>query len=260
MKNIVYYAFDEHYLECFKYNLKILRRNNPSIHVCCITPVKFDLDVEFFIPEHFDVRHTAKYEIVNWEHFEEYDNFLYLDSDAISIKSLETIFNEINENKNLIHGVKEQNEMINADHPFFRVFGDIPAEGPVYNAGTFGFNKKQKFAIKELLAFKERVKPITICEQPCFNEFFACQKNILTPSLSKYVYLQGIVNENKYYQVNKITLEESSVIHLLGNFSCPPKPKPMAKKIEKILQYLRTGTTTSHIQRQPCVNKIIALQ
>jgi hypothetical protein len=237
MKNIVYYAFDKHYLECFEYNLKALRESNPNIHVCCITPTKFDIDdVDFFITKPFDVRHTAKYQIVNWPHFEEYDNFLYLDSDAIPTKSLDPIFNEINETKNFIHGVTEFKNFSSLS-PWFRVFPYEAAEGPAYNAGTFGFNKIQKPIIQELLSFIKRVKPITICEQPCFNEFLACQKKILTPSLSKYVYLRGVFDNNKYSHINTITLSESSIVHFLGGFSCPPLY--MEKKIEGIVEVLK---------------------
>lgn len=236
MKNIVYYAFDKHYLECFEYNLRALRESNPNVHVCCITPAKFDIDVEFFIPKSFDVRHTAKYQIVNWPHFEEYDNFLYLDSDAIPTKSLDPIFNEINQTKNLIHGVKELLNF-NPLNTWFRVFPYEVADGPAYNAGTFGFNKIQKPIIEELLSFIKRVKPITICEQPCFNEFLACQKKILTPSLSKYVYLRGVFNENKYSHINTITLNESSIVHFLGGFSCPPLF--IDEKIGKMVEALK---------------------
>jgi len=241
MKNLVYYAFDESYLECFKHNLKLLRKYNPEIDVCCITPVEFNLDAESFICPEFDPFYTAKYSIVNWKLFDHYDNFLYLDSDAFVIKPLSNVFDTINSNKNFIHGVRERFSINEKDRfmpEFFRLFEKQCMEGPAFNAGTFGFSKNQKSALEDLLKYIERFKTfkdIKTSEQPFFNEFLACDKNLLIPTLSKYVYLYGVKIPHLWRNINLTSLQESSIVHIAGRY----REKGIAdKKLEKMLEVL----------------------
>ena len=121
---------------------------------------------------------------------------------------------------------------------FFRLFEKQCVEGPAFNAGTFGFNKNQKLALEDLLKYIERFKRfkgIKSSEQPFFNEFLACDKNLLTPTLSKYVHLYGIQRRNMWSEINLINLEESSIVHIAG---CYRSEGIADKKVEKMLEVL----------------------
>jgi lipopolysaccharide biosynthesis glycosyltransferase len=241
MKPLVYYAFDESYLECFKHNLKLLRKYNPEIDVCCITPLDFNLDVESFICPEFDPFYTAKYSIVNWKFFDRYDNFLYLDSDAFVIKPLSDVFDTIASNKSCIHGVRDRlsiNEKNKFVSKFFRLFETQKPEGPAFNAGTFGFNKNQKSALEDLLKYIEkfkRFKDTKPSDQPFFNEFLGCDKKLLTPTLSKYVYLYGVLRPDTWSNINQTNLQKSFIVHIAGYFR---QTGIADKKIETMIEVL----------------------
>jgi hypothetical protein len=203
--------------------------------------VDFNLDAESFICPEFDPFYTAKYSIVNWKLFDHYDNFLYLDSDAFVIKPLSNVFDTINSNKNFIHGVRERFSINEKDRfmpEFFRLFEKQCMEGPAFNAGTFGFSKNQKSALEDLLKYIERFKTfkdIKTSEQPFFNEFLACDKNLLIPTLSKYVYLYGVKIPHLWRNINLTSLQESSIVHIAGRY----REKGIAdKKLEKMLEVL----------------------
>ena len=236
MKNIVYYAFDKAYLNCFKQNLNLLRKYNPNIDVCCIIPENYELDVKKFIVKDLNLKYKAKYSIVEWEKFDDYDNFLYLDSDAFVIKPLDDIFSFIYNNPFFIHGVKEKNS-INISDRFFRITKTKCDEGPAYNAGTFGFNKIQKNVLKELISFIDQNFENTVCEQPHFNEFLSCRKKLLVPSLSKYINLGGY--NSLYKDINIVSVEKSSIVHYLGGFGNPDngniKLNAVLKELKKFL-------------------------
>jgi lipopolysaccharide biosynthesis glycosyltransferase len=229
-KNLIYYQVNEAYLNCFLYNVKLCRKYNDT-DICCIIPKtlqeKIPADIFFFCPEEFDHRSTAKYQIVNWERFHEYDNILYLDCDAFVKKTLTPIFDIIQNEPNYIHGVKELHNLKDGDH-YFRITKNIYEEGHnhAYNAGTFGFNKQLTPYFIELIDYIKQPEYqniyVRFSEQPYFNEFFSGIKNIIKPTLSNFVYLGG---RNSSFNstsprscTNSMSFDDATVIHYLGGW------------------------------------------
>lgn len=119
-KNLIYFSINETYLECLKYNLKLIEKIKDCFDVCCIIPENINsqiIGVKKFISNNMDL-HCSRFLISKWEEYENYDNFLYLDADAILLKSPNKIFETINSNPHQIHGVKERENISNIKDAF----------------------------------------------------------------------------------------------------------------------------------------------
>lgn len=215
MKNLIYLVSDENYKECLKICVDSIFKHN-DIDVCCIAPENFKpyAPTKTYFVKNFDWKYRDKYSIVNWNDFDNYDNFLYLDSDTICYKKLDSIFNNIQESPENMHCVSEILEPLSLGGiDGFRFSESLLSDPRRYNAGTFGFNKKIKPIIFEFLSYIEKYKGITWSDQPLFNEFFI-SKNMTINTLSKYVYLEGEI----WKTANSISQNDACVRHYLGRY------------------------------------------
>lgn len=218
-KNLVYYICDESYKDVLQLNLKHLYQNNDTVDTLCITPNNFSFqehEIGTTYVAHtdvFDYRYTSKFIINKWSLAHNYENFLYLDVDAVPVRPLNDIFNCIEQQKYIIHGVREKNSLQRSDlyHKFSNTV--YPEHIHAYNAGTFGFNKGCLNYFNVLLEYINSVKQHASLDQPIFNEFFVTL-NLIYPTLSNFVHLY---NDDCYKDINKISTKEASVIHFLGN-------------------------------------------
>jgi lipopolysaccharide biosynthesis glycosyltransferase len=219
-KNLLYFSIDKNYIELLKYNLDLLKNKLENFDICCIIPQ----DLNFYIPDvkkyiiydNFNL-HSSRFLITSWEDYEKYENFLYLDADALVLKSIGKIFELIQINPDFIHGVKELNDISSTKDPFFRFTDNIIPNAIGYNSGTFGFNKKMKNIFLEFVEYINLNKNKALNDQPLYNEFFNSKKIIL-PTLSNFVYLEDPIN---FYENNKINLmhkNDATIIHFLGNY------------------------------------------
>jgi hypothetical protein len=222
MKNLIYYIVNDNYKNILQYNLLHLHKNlkNENIDICCIVPQNssitkehYSLDGVYEI-EPFDYRYTAKFLIDGWDKHTEYENFLYLDVDAIPVKDVSLIFEEINNSPDYVHGVIES-FCLNKESNYHR-FSDTVFDNsaPAYNAGTFGFNKKLIPKFKSFVEYININKSKAYLDQSLFNEFFT-QENCFIPTLSKYTFLFN--KDNIYKDINKVTIQDATIIHFLGN-------------------------------------------
>jgi lipopolysaccharide biosynthesis glycosyltransferase len=219
-KNLIYYICDNAYKDILQINLKCFNKNNnKDIDTCCIVPKGFQFLENDLKPTHiievdnFDFKYTAKFIINKLNLASNYENFLYLDVDAIPVKSLESVFECIENQKNIIHGVKEV-DCLNTNIGYFKFSDtnyDLSIKG--FNAGTFGFNKINLNSFNILLEYINSVKNKAVCDQPIFNEFFS-SLNLIQPTLSDFVYLKNI--GGAWDSINKISIKDSSIIHFLG--------------------------------------------
>jgi hypothetical protein len=191
MKNLIYFAFNKDYLKLFKYSYYSIRNYNPEIEILCIIPKGLEIPKNFKVlkyeQEDFEFQYPARYTIPKWEKFEEYDNYLYLDSDTVCVDNLNDFFKRIEEQPNKIHAAKE-NDSINKADFHYNFNGSIFEEDcPSFNSGTFGFNKKLKNKFLEFLEFipinKEKA---VFFDQPLYNVFF---HGLFTGSYNNYVEL-----------------------------------------------------------------------
>ena len=222
MKNLIYFIANDAYENVLQYNLQHLRANlNKSADVCCITPTNCNINTDRFPLlngvcklKHFDYRYNAKFLIKEWPEHSLYDNFLYIDVDAIPVKDVSVLFSEIENQPAFVHGVIE-NDCLNSRDHYHRFSGKLFLnDSPAYNAGTFGFNKQLLSKIDEFNGFIQQNRNNAHLDQSLYNEFFTQEKNII-PTLSKYVYLFN--QDNIYKDINKITITSASIIHFLGN-------------------------------------------
>ena len=238
--NLIYFICDDFYKDVLEFNIsKCIKNSNINFDICIICPIGFKLNREinknifFFEQNEFDYKFTAKFNICNWDQIKNYKNILYLDVDAIVNSSIEGIFETINSDKNIIHGVKEVtniNDRIN--DVFFRFTKSIFDNKAIgYNCGTFGFNKKMLKTIKELLNFCELHKKEAFCDQPIYNEFII-KRNLISNTLSNFVYLYG--DESYYNKINKIKKEKASIIHFIGGAYSGKNLNLIKSKIKQI--------------------------
>jgi lipopolysaccharide biosynthesis glycosyltransferase len=180
----------------------------------CFIPNNKIYPTHIYEVDNFDYMFTAKYIINKWDRVSSYDNFLYLDVDAIPVKSLDLIFSTIQEQKFNIHCVKEKNSLNTSDlyHKFSNTSYD--SNIPAFNSGTFGFNKECLEVFNEYISYTNAYRQYAIMDQSVFNEFFA-NKNLTLPTLSKFTYLYN--DRDIYKDINQTTLREASVVHFLGN-------------------------------------------
>lgn len=240
MKNLVYFISDDKYKDILSYNLSCFYKSSKSsnIDVCCITPQNslitkehYNLNGVYCI-ENFDFRYSAKFVIGEWIGSSQYENFLYLDTDAVPIKDLNVVFDDIQNEPDFIHGVIECTNL-NSTSDYHRFSGITFDENtPAYNAGSFGFNKKMLSKMKIFLEYIEINKQKAFLDQSLFNEFFISEK-IITPTLSKYVYLYN--QNNIYKDINKINIQEAHIVHFLGNAYSGKSVKNIQDKLESFL-------------------------
>jgi len=190
MKNIIYTIVDKNFLKLFKYFYYSLRNVNPEIKLLCITPkdleIKFKDVIQYKIDD-FDFKYSGKYKIVEWLEFDNYDNYIYLDSDILFLEDPEILFSEIEKDKSKIHSVRENHSLNNATI-FHNYNGTIfEQDSPSFNAGNFGFNKILKSKFKDFLIYiKENKLKASHYDQPLFNIYFY---NQIIESFSKYIEL-----------------------------------------------------------------------
>jgi len=224
MKNLIYFIVNDNYKSILQYTLSSLRKHikDTNIDVCCIVPENnsitnerylYALD-EIYEINPFDYRYTAKFLIGEWPKHELYENFLYLDTDAIPVKDVSTVFQEINNSPDFVHGVIEA-PCLNKESHYHR-FSEIifPENAPAYNAGTFGFNKKLIPKFKSFVEYINTNRSKAYLDQSLFNEFFTIE-NCFQPTLSKYTFLFN--QDDIYKNINKITMQDATIIHFLGN-------------------------------------------
>lgn len=220
-KNLIYFSVNERYIECLNFNLTLIKKITPGcFDVCCIIPKGLDGIAHkihtFGLPEPFNL-HSSRFSIVQWENFENYNNFLYLDADAVLVKSPNMIFDVIERQPEFIHGVKEKENISDVTDSFFRFTTDDIYGYTGFNSGTFGFNRKMKNVICEFIEYINANKHMALNDQPLYNEFFNGKKNIL-PTLSNFVYLKDPI---RLYDINKINMtskHEATIIHFLGRY------------------------------------------
>jgi hypothetical protein len=224
MKNLLYYIVNDNYKSILQYNLSYLRKHlkDTNIDVCCIVPENssiireqhlYSLN-EIYEINPFDYRYTAKFLIGEWPKHELYENFLYLDTDAIPVKDVSLLFEEINNSPDFLHGVIEA-LCLNKESHYHRFSGTVfPESAPAYNAGTFGFNKKLIPKFKSFVEYINTNRSKAHLDQSLFNEFFT-QENCFASTLSKYTFLFN--KDNIYKNINKITIQDATIIHFLGN-------------------------------------------
>ena len=222
MKNIIYTIVDQNFLKIFKYFYRSLRSKNKSIDLLCITPENLDLkfeDVKQLKLKDFDSKFSAKYKIIEWEKFEDYDNYLYLDCDIYFLKDPYPLFLEVQKENCKLHGIKEEESLNNARH--YHNFNNsvFEIDTPCFNAGSFGFNKKMKNKIVDFLFYIDINKTKAWTDQPLFNIFF---HNLITQNLNDHIEIFELVKP-----INP------KLIHLAG-FTYQPKNKE--KKYQKFFK------------------------
>lgn len=264
-KNIIYCCFDKNYLKLFKYLYYSLKNNNYEGKILCITDESLDLsafDVEQWKVKNLDTKYTAKYIIIDWNKFENYDNYLYLDTDVIAIKKIDELFEEIQKDENNFHAAQEVKSLNNANQYFNFDKRKFNEDTPAFNAGIFGFNKKQKNEINQFLNFINNNKEKAIHDQPLFNIFFYKKiKNSFgehiemfdyyKPVETKIIHFMGSGKEKQYKRFfRKETRGE--ILHLLptiskvGLFNCgeyfeKEQIKYMREKREKIIDVVKNN-------------------
>jgi hypothetical protein len=134
--------------------------------------------------------------------------------DAIIVNNPEALFERINSNHDIIHGVKEVENINNRINDiFFRNTQTIFPEAPNgYNCGTFGFNIKMLEIVNELWKACDYSRGNSLCDQPIYNEFLIT-RGLIDSTLSDYVYLMN----DCYADINKITKIGATILHFLGN-------------------------------------------
>lgn len=220
MSNLLYLITNESYKSVLDYNLNCLRRKNPDLDVCCIISSDCTLKpeekgVKYIFPiDPFEYRYSAKFTICNWDKTHLYENFLYLDTDAIPIKNLNIIFDSIEKDPDFLHATIEQ-PCLNECDQYHRFSGNIfDSKSPAYNAGMFGFNKKLLPKFNEFLYFIDKNKSKAYLDQSLYNEFFT-SNNLFKPTISDFSHLYN--SQNLYSHVNKLSIQDSYIVHFLGS-------------------------------------------
>jgi hypothetical protein len=189
MRNIVYTIIDKNFYKLFKYFYYSLRKVNPEIKLLCITPK--DLEIKFknvlqYKIEDFDFKYSGKYKIVEWPEFDNYDNYIYLDSDVLFLEDPKDLFLEIQKDKNKIHSVRENHSLNNSDacHNYNKTI--FNPDSPSFNAGNFGFNKTLKSKFKDFLIYIKNNTELSLYDQSLFNTYFY---NQITENFNNYIEL-----------------------------------------------------------------------
>lgn len=221
-KNLIYLICDNSYKELLNFNIdNILNNISDEIDICIICPEDFRLDEKYllkniflFKQENFDYRHTAKFTICKFQDIEKYKNLLYIDCDAIITKNISSIFECINSNHNIIHGIREIEDFDQRiNDPYFRFTSKSFEDNQIgFNCGTFGFNIKMRHKINELLDFCLKNKNLALCDQPLYNEFLI-ENKLIENTLSSFVYFY--CQSVHYDKMNSES--DCSIIHFLGN-------------------------------------------
>ena len=198
MKNIIYTIVDEKFYKFFKYFYYSLKKVNPNIDLLCITPENLNIKlagvIQFKLKD-FDCRFTAKFKVIEWENYEEYDNYLFLDADIYFLSDPIDIFNDIHKQKDKLHGVKEDLSLNQASKIFYNFNGTIfNPDVPCFNGGSFGFHKNFKNKLKDYLYFTKENKLIADADQPLMNVFFY---SLIEGTLSSYIEIYETVKPIK---------------------------------------------------------------
>jgi hypothetical protein len=213
MKNLIYTICDETYHPLLPIWFNAIRKYS-SEDVLVIHPKSFSINVPCleFIDPSFCYRYDSKYNITEWDLFDNYDNFLYLDLDAICVGDFSAIFEEANNNPDFLHGACEDLSLHNGrDYHVIEEYRHlIRDDHKAYNAGQFAFNKKFLYRIQEYKEFYKPQKQKSNCDQPLFNMFFSIN-NLIKSTLSEYVSLHAC-------SVNKYEENHYKIIHYLGFF------------------------------------------
>jgi lipopolysaccharide biosynthesis glycosyltransferase len=216
MKSLIYTICDNTYLEVLNiWKENIQKYNDTDILVICPKSFVCPDDLATHRLDNFEYKYTAKFSINDFNNVSEYDNFLYLDLDILCLKQIDHIFEKIDNNKNIIHGVKEGHSLRHSG-PFHR-FMEIDPETidekyAIYNAGTFGFNKNMLPIFLEYLQYTNQHLN-SLCDQPIFNMFFN-QKELIQPTLWDDVYLID-------FGVNQHPMNQYPLIHFVGAYGDP---------------------------------------
>ncbi len=191
MKNIIYTIVDEKFYKFFKYFYHSLKKVNPNIDLLCITPENLNIKLSGVLQfklKNFDCKFTAKFKIIEWEKYNEYDNYLFLDADIYFLSDPIDIFNVINKQKDKLHGVKEDLSLNQASQTFYNFNRSIfNPDVPCFNAGNFGFHKDFKNKLKDYLIFTEENRSAAEMDQSLMNVFFyGLIKDTLSPYIEIY--------------------------------------------------------------------------
>lgn len=223
MKNLLYFIANTKYRDILQYNIDQIKKiSNNNFDICCITDKTFTLENNTY-PIHihsidaFDYRYSAKFEVDTWPYWSQYDNFLYLDTDCIVVKNINHIFEVIENSPDVIHGVREKDNLNNSNHVYYRFTNTIYPHNPeCFNAGTFGFSRKMLPLLQEFKKFIAYHKSNAHIDQALYNEFFAGQKNIVQSTLTPFVNLYNPNNDHGR-DINNVTILDACIIHFLGN-------------------------------------------
>jgi lipopolysaccharide biosynthesis glycosyltransferase len=216
MKNLIYFISNKKYKDVLQYNIENINRLHNDIDICCIADKDLNFDSNETKPnfvyyiDNFDYRYTAKYIIFEWEKSNQYDNFLYLDTDSVVTKNILEIFSIIENNKNIIHGTKE-GEYLNTTGSYHKFTDKVYEHNPpFYNAGIFGFNKMLLSTFPDFITYINTNKNSAFIDQALFNEYFAGEKNLLQNTLEPFVHL---FTQNK---TTRDLFKNAHIIHFLG--------------------------------------------
>ncbi len=240
-KNLVYFICNNLYKELLQLNLDFLYanidRSTTETLVIAAKDLKFSKgdakpDHIFYV-DSFDYKYHAKYDLTKWKYVSDYENFLYLDVDAIVIRNIENAFKACINRPLIVHSAMENPSIAKSDKN--HRFSDFvyPDHIISYNAGQFGFSKQLLPLFEEFHVYIDEHKEKAYHDQSLFNEYFI-QKGVIEPTYSLLTYF----TIRNWKVPNVIPIEEASIVHFFGG-TFEGKP---ANSIEKFLK-ARLGLT-----------------
>ena len=234
-KNLVYFICNNLYKELLVLSLDFLyvniNRETTDVLVIAANDLKFakgeTAPDHIFYVDPFDFKYHAKYDFTKWKHVHNYDNFLYMDADAIAIRNIDKAFSACYNRPHVLHCAMENNSIAKSDknHKFSDF--EYPDNIVAYNSGTFGFNKQLLPLFEEFHSYIEEHKEKAYHDQALFNEYFI-QKGVVEPTYSLLIYF----TIRNWKVPNTIDIEDSSIVHFFGG-TFEGKP---ADSIEKFLK------------------------
>ena len=151
---------NKNYLPLLSGWLKSIRKHNPLVDIAIIIPNDLTInndefkDAIFLRTNSFDYVYSSKYIITEFEIFNNYTDFLYLDLDIICTKPLDHIFAKIAEYPEKIH-TRTEDFCLNSTSTFHKFSKDTVVDNDLraFNAGSFGFNHSFKEEMRQFLSF-----------------------------------------------------------------------------------------------------------
>lgn len=235
MKKLVYYSFNEDYIDIFLISIKSLLKNinheDTDILVITNEYCRNDINVRN-LPVIFHITNqkssfesaAMRFSIYQFEKILDYEKILYLDTDTIIIKHIDLVFDSMVE----IEIYTNQGYLSELSHPSY-TFGLTDQELNLIkfenrfgiNSGIFGFHISKLELFKDLVNFIDENKYLNLklYEQPFFGTFLLRNNPtylqlgdpLNTPNSNKVI----INNEsltNIYKEINSLV-----ILHFAGN-------------------------------------------